>query len=125
MVDLGYCQPSGKRPQNSTSSPVGRTGSRATGGSGADSAAELLIVFGDNPERIRSEAASWETLRHLPHPGFIRTTSRHRPLPRRAPTSQRGALPSSHRSHAFPPTYHRLRRSPHHHPIADRRLAAR
>ena len=25
-------------------------------------------MFGDNPERIRSEAASCETLRHLPHP---------------------------------------------------------
>jgi len=42
-------------------------------GVGADSAAELLIVFGDNPERIRSEAASWETLRHVSHTGFVRT----------------------------------------------------
>ncbi len=30
-------------------------------------------MFGDNPERIRSEAASWETLRRLPHPSLVRT----------------------------------------------------
>ena len=34
-------------------------------GIGADSAAELLIVFGDNPERIQTAFAN---SRHLPHP---------------------------------------------------------
>ena len=55
----------------------------------------LLIVFGDNPERIRSEAASWETLRCLPHPGFVRTDQPAPALPRRAPPSQRRSLPTS------------------------------
>ena len=71
-------------------------------------------MFGDDPERIRSEAASWGTLRHLPHTCLVRTDKPAPALPRRAPPSQRGALSTSHRSHAPPPTHHRLRRPPHH-----------
>ena len=78
---------------------------------GADSAAELLIVFGDNPERIRSEAAFAKLCGTCPIP--------------------RGALPSSHRTHAISPAHHRLRRSPHrrrphrkgHHPLPQTVLA--
>ena len=35
-------------------------------------AAALAIVAGDNPERIRSEAASDQALRRLPHPRLQR-----------------------------------------------------
>ena len=94
-------------------------------GIGADSAAELLIVFGDNPEPIPLRSRVRETLRHLPHPRLIRADQPPPPLPRRAPPSQRSALPDRHRPHALPPAHHRLRhppqrRRPHqerHHPL--------
>ena len=47
-------------------------------GVGADSAAELLIVFGDNPERIRSEAAFAKLCGTCPIPASSGQTSRHR-----------------------------------------------
>lgn len=47
-------------------------------GIGADSAAELLIVFGDNPERIRSEAAYTKLCGTCPIPASSGQTSRHR-----------------------------------------------
>ena len=47
-------------------------------GIGADSAAELLIVFGDNPERIRSEAAYAKLCGTCPIPASSGQTSRHR-----------------------------------------------
>ncbi len=47
-------------------------------GIGPDSAAELLIVFGDNPERIRSEAAFAKLCGTCPIPASSGQTSRHR-----------------------------------------------
>ncbi|MDE0831438.1 MAG: transposase [Vicinamibacterales bacterium] len=48
-------------------------------GVGANIAAELLIVFGDNPERIRSEAAFAKLCGACPIPtSSRRTTGRHR-----------------------------------------------
>ena len=47
-------------------------------GIGADSAAEILIVFGDNPERIRSEAAFGKLCGTCPIPASSGQTSRHR-----------------------------------------------
>ena len=47
-------------------------------GIGADSAAELLIVFGDNPERIRSEAAYAKLCGTCPIPASSAQTNRHR-----------------------------------------------
>ena len=47
-------------------------------GIGADSAAELLIVFGDNPERIRSEAAFAKLCGTCPIPASSGQTNRHR-----------------------------------------------
>ncbi|WP_420613501.1 IS110 family transposase [Candidatus Spongiisocius sp.] len=47
-------------------------------GIGADSAAELLIIFGDNPERIRSEAAFAKLCGTCPIPASSGQTSRHR-----------------------------------------------
>ena len=46
---------------------------------GAHTAAELLIVFGDNPDRIRSEAAFAKLCGACPIPASSgRTTGRHR-----------------------------------------------
>lgn len=47
-------------------------------GIGADSAAELLIVAGDNPERIRSEAAFAKLCGVCPIPASSGKTTRHR-----------------------------------------------
>ena len=52
---------------------------RAGFGVGANGAAEFLIVFGDNPERIRSEAAVAKLCGACPTPASSgRTTGRHR-----------------------------------------------
>ena len=52
---------------------------RASFGVGANTAAALLIVFGDNPERIRSEAAFAKLCGACPIPASSgRTTGRHR-----------------------------------------------
>ncbi len=47
-------------------------------GIGADTAAEVLIVLGDNPERVRSEAAFAKLCGACPIPASSGTTSRHR-----------------------------------------------
>ena len=47
-------------------------------GIGADTAAEMLIVFGDNPERIRSEAAFAKLCGVAPIPASSGKTTRHR-----------------------------------------------
>ena len=82
-------------------------------GIGADTAAELLIIFGDNPERIHSEAA-FAKLCGLPHPGFVRDDDgAPPPLPRRSSTGQRRAPPGRHRADAVPHTHPQLRRTTH------------
>lgn len=47
-------------------------------GIGADTAAEMLIVFGDNPERIHSEAAFSKLCGASPIPASSGLTNRHR-----------------------------------------------
>lgn len=47
-------------------------------GIGADTAAEMLIVFGDNPERVRSEAAFAKLCGTCPIPASSGVTNRHR-----------------------------------------------
>lgn len=47
-------------------------------GIGADTAAEMLIVFGDNPDRIRSEAAFAKLCGACPLPASSGMTNRHR-----------------------------------------------
>jgi transposase len=47
-------------------------------GIGADTAAEMLIVFGDNPDRIRSEAAFAKLCGVAPIPASSGKTNRHR-----------------------------------------------
>ncbi len=62
-------------PLTAQASPTLREGY----GIGADTAAELLIVFGDNPDRIRSEAAFAKLCGACPIPAGSGTTSgRHR-----------------------------------------------
>jgi transposase len=85
---------------------------RAAFGIGPDIAAEMLILAGDNPERIRSEAAFAKLTGSCPIPA----SSRHHPTTqaqrRRPPPSQQRPLPLHHRPHALPPTHDRLRRPP-------------
>ena len=71
-------------------------------------------MFGDNPERIRSEAAFAKLCGTCPIPASSGQTSRHRLYGGGHRQANAGALPSRHRTNAFPPTHHRLRRSPHH-----------
>ena len=47
-------------------------------GIGVDTAAEMLIVFGDNPERVRSEAAFANLCGACPIPASSGVTNRHR-----------------------------------------------
>lgn len=47
-------------------------------GIGADTAAEMLIVFGDNPERIKSEAAFAKLCGTCPIPASSGLTNKHR-----------------------------------------------
>ena len=47
-------------------------------GIGADCAAELLVVFGDNPERVRSETAFAKLCGICPIPASSGQTNRHR-----------------------------------------------
>lgn len=74
-------------------------------------AATLAIVAGDNPERIRSEAASDQALRRLSHPRLQRQDQ---PAPAQQRRQQAGQLrpaPHRHRPHALPPAHPRLRES--------------
>ena len=74
-------------------------------------AATLATVAGDNPERIRSEAASDQALRRLPHPRLQRQDQ---PAPAQQRRQQAGQLrpaPHRHRPHALPPAHPRLRES--------------
>ena len=98
-------------------------------GVGAHTAAELLIIFGDNPPRPDSFGGRFrEALRRLPHPGLVWDDHRSAPpQSRRPPTRQRDPLSSRHRPDAIPPTDPRLRRPTHrrwpdqtrHHPLPE------
>ena len=74
-------------------------------------AATLAIVAGDNPERIRSEAASDQALRRLPHPRLQRQDQPAPAQQRRQPAGQLRPAPHRHRPHALPPAHPRLRES--------------
>ena len=83
-------------------------------GVGAHTAAELLIIFGDNPDRIRSEAAFAKLCGACPIPASSgMTTGRAPPQSRRPPPRQRRPLSRRHRPHAIPPAHPRLRRPTH------------
>ena len=83
-------------------------------GVGAHTAAELLIIFGDNPRPDSFGRRVREALRRVPDPGLVRDD--HRPAPpqsRRPPPRQRRPLSRRHRPHAIPPAHPRLRRPTH------------
>ena len=96
-------------------------------GIGPDSAAEMMIVAGDNPERIRSDAASAKLCGACPIPASTGITNRHR-LFRGGHRQANAAL---YRivivPHALAPTDSRLRHAPHrpgpvqekHHPLPE------
>ncbi|MBW3068323.1 transposase [Actinomyces sp. 594] len=67
---------------------------RATKGVGTVVAAELLSLAGDNPGRIRSQAALAAMTGTCPIPASSGRTNRHRPRPRRRPPSQLGHPPN-------------------------------
>ncbi|MFH8475997.1 transposase [Streptomyces sp. NPDC018000] len=85
---------------------------RAAHGVGPDTAAQLLVTAGGNPDRLRTEAC-FAALRG-PVPDSSGRTNRHR-LPRRRPRSRRRPLPHRPLPHAQRRPHPRLR-----HP-ADRR----
>ena len=88
-------------------------------GIGADSAAEMMIVAGDNPTRVRSEAAFAKLCGACPIPASA--------LSWRPPSSQRGDLPHRDRPHALAPADPRLCRATDgpgpdqegHHPLSE------
>ncbi|MEV6994417.1 transposase [Streptomyces sp. NPDC093228] len=83
-------------------------------GIGADTAAEILVVTGDNPERIKSEAALAKLAGIAPVPtGSGMTSGRHRINHGGHRAAERRDLPNRHRSDALPPADDRLRRPPH------------
>ena len=79
-------------------------------GIGPDSAAEMMIVAGDNPTRIRSRTRLRETVRGLSDSSVERCDESPPSLSRRASSSQCRALSHRHRPHALASTDHRLRR---------------
>ena len=94
---------------------------RGAFGIGPDSAAEMMIVAGDNPTRIRSEAAFAKLCGACPIPCIERNHEPAPALPRRPPSSQRGALPNRARPHALSPADHRLRLPTHRRGLVDER----
>ena len=82
-------------------------------GVGAHTAAQMLIIFGDTPDRIRSEARLCEAVRGLSDPGFVRDDDRPASsLSGWAPTSERRPPSHGRRPHAAPPADGRRRRPP-------------
>ena len=67
---------------------------------------KILIVFGDDPERIRSDAVFARRVRSWP------LLEDHRPISHRPPPGERRPLSSRHRPHAIPSADRRLRRAP-------------
>ena len=83
-------------------------------GIGADTAAEMLIIFGDTPDRIHSEAAFAKLCGACPIPASSGDDDGPPPpLPRRASTGYRGAPPGRHRADAVPLTNPQRRRTTH------------
>ena len=73
-------------------------------GVGAGTAAEMLILFGDNPDRIRSEAAFAKLCGACPIPASSgRTTGRHRLYRGGHRHANAAPLSNRHRPHAIPP----------------------
>lgn len=74
-------------------------------GIGADVPAEMLIVAGDNPERIKSEPAFARLCGVAPIPASSGMTTRHRLNPGGHRQANSAPLPGCHRPLAVPPTH--------------------
>ena len=81
-------------------------------GVGAETAAALLTAAGDNPERMRSEAAFAALCGASPIEASSGPRTPPPAQPRRQPPSQQGPVAHRHGAAARPPTKHRLRRAP-------------
>ena len=88
-------------------------GLREAFGIGVDVAAEMLILAGDNPERIKSEAAFAKLCGACPIPASSRLNTTPPPELGRTPAGEQRALPLRDRPDALSPTHHRLRRPTH------------
>ena len=85
-------------------------------GIGADTAAEMLIVFGDNPEQIPLRSRLRQALRRRADPRLIGQDHTPSTRPRRPPPGELRALPRRNRADALSPAHDRLR-----HPAKPRR----
>lgn len=85
---------------------------RTAFGIGPGAAAEMPVVAGDDPTRIRSAAAFAKPCGAYPIPAPRGATRRHR-LARRPPSGERGAVPDRDRAAAPAPAHPRLRRPAH------------
>ncbi|WBL18791.1 transposase [Citricoccus sp. NR2] len=82
-------------------------------GIGVDTAAEILIVAGDNPERIRNEAAFAKLAGISPIPaGSGMTSGKHRINQGGHRQLNAAILPHRNRQDEIPRTHNRLRRTP-------------
>ena len=80
-------------------------------GVGIDTAAMLLVAAGDNPERIRNEAAWAHLCGVAPLEASSGKQRRHRLSPRRQPSSEPCAVADRVHPHGQRPTHPRLRRA--------------
>jgi hypothetical protein len=78
-------------------------------GIGADSAAEMMIIVGDNPARLKSEAAFAKLCGACPGAGVNRCHEPTPALPRWPSTSRRGTLSHRDGANALASAEHRLR----------------
>ena len=78
-------------------------------GIGADTAAEMLIVFGDNPGPHPLRGRLRQNLWHSPDAGVIWNDGSTQAVTWWAPASQRCPLQGRHRPHEIPRANHRLR----------------
>jgi len=85
----------------------------AAHGIGPDTAAEMLIVAGDNADRVRSEPAWAQAARRRTGARLIGSDEPAQTQPRRPPPGQRRALPFGDRADAVPRTDQGLRRPTH------------
>ena len=81
-------------------------------GVGYGLAAKLLVAAGDNPERLRGEAAFAHLCGVTPLEASSGKTVRHRLNRRRRPPGQQRSLPRRDHPHGLPPADQDLRRSP-------------
>ena len=73
-------------------------------GVGVDTAGQLLVTAGDNPQRLRSEAAFAPPVRRRPDPRLLRPHPPPPTQPRRRPPGQQRLLAHRPGPHALPPT---------------------